>query len=64
MPAWTAEATDTAYEEIGSGSSLPIPDDIKLDEKVEHAEEVGRWGEMLVYNYLKEQQKGKNTHTL
>lgn len=57
MPAWTADATDQAYQEIGFGSALPIPKDIVLDAKVDQPE-IGRWGELLVHNYLLQQQEG------
>ena len=57
MPAWTADATNKAYEEIGIGSSLPVPENITLDAKVDQPE-IGRWGELLVHNYLVQQQEG------
>ena len=57
VPAWTADATDEAYEEIGMGSNLPIPQNMVIDAKVTQPE-IGRWGELLVHNYLVQQQQG------
>ncbi|XP_061196696.1 uncharacterized protein LOC133204972 [Saccostrea echinata] len=59
-PAWTELASDYTYEELCQGSNLKatpeIPLDLDLDES--NLQEIGRWGEHLVHQYLLEQQEG------
>ncbi|XP_062567288.1 uncharacterized protein LOC134229558 [Saccostrea cucullata] len=59
-PAWTELASDYTYEELCQGSSLKAPPEIPLDldQDESNLQEIGRWGEHLVHQYLLEQQEG------
>lgn len=56
-PAWTDLASDYTYEELCQGSNLKNPPEIQLDMEQDEAglQEIGRWGEHIVYQYLLQQ---------
>ncbi|XP_056016364.1 uncharacterized protein LOC125663893 [Ostrea edulis] len=58
-PAWTGLASDYTYEELGQGSNLKAVPDISLDldQDESNLQEIGRWGEHLVHQYLLRQQE-------
>ncbi len=60
VPSWTADAQEQAYEEIGRGTNLPVPRNVRLDPHGAPPE-IGRWGELLVHNYLVQQQEGERS---
>nr|KAG5712633.1 hypothetical protein BaRGS_029688 [Batillaria attramentaria] len=56
LPVWTEFASETEYEELGRGGDLQIPTSVTLSEASDRTE-IGRWGELLVYDYLQKQKE-------
>lgn len=56
LPVWTQLASETEYEELGRGGDLKIPTNVTLTESSNRIE-VGRWGELLVFDYLLQQKE-------
>ena len=56
LPVWTQLASETEYEELGRGSALKIPSNVILSDTSDRTE-IGRWGELLVYDYLLQQKE-------
>ena len=56
LPVWSQLASETEYEELGRGGDLKIPTKVTLSESSDRIE-IGRWGEMLVYDYLLHQKE-------
>ncbi|KAL8608369.1 hypothetical protein ACOMHN_002602 [Nucella lapillus] len=54
LPVWTQLASETEYEELGRGGDLKVPTNVTLSESSNRVE-VGRWGELLVFDYLRQQ---------
>ncbi|XP_041376442.1 protein NO VEIN-like isoform X2 [Gigantopelta aegis] len=57
-PVWTESDSELIYEELGSGSTLKLPEmPVQSDADKPTMQVIGRWGEHLVHNYLLQQRE-------